>query len=124
MNLHDRSQLATSRKKPGVAFWATVVVVVGLVIGVPGLYFAGFCRACRISSRPGWRIPVCGWPDGTRIPAYYWPISTIGYRYPAVGAVIVRCLKKCVPPGSEVRVPYLDGGEVVWGRFFNDDDMN
>src|SRR5690242_16932341 len=51
--LATKFQMTASRKKPGVAFWATVVVVVGLVIGVPGLYFAGFCRACRISSRPG-----------------------------------------------------------------------
>lgn len=111
------------RNKPGVAFWATLVmVVVALVIGVPGLYLAGFCRACRFSSRPGWS-PVGELPEG-RIPTYYWPLCTVGNRYPTAGAVILRCLNNCVPPGSEVRIPILDGGEIVWAQFYHGDDAN
>src|SRR6516162_8885820 len=98
--------MSEDRKKSGVVIWATVVVVVALVIGVPGLYLAGFCRACQASSRPGFRFPVCGSPECTRIPACYWPIGTVGNRYPAAAAAIVQCLNKCVPPGSEVRLHY------------------
>ena len=41
--------MTPSRKKPGVAFWPTVVVVVALV-----LYVASFGPACWLNSRTGW----------------------------------------------------------------------
>ena len=61
----------TSRKKSGLAFWATVVVVVGLV-----LYPLSFGPACWITSRTdfGWRA----------VPTLYYPLCTfrqITYLY-------------------------------------------
>lgn len=44
----------TSSKKPGVAFWATVVLVVAI------LYFASFSVYIRFGS-PQWLDPILSW---------------------------------------------------------------
>jgi hypothetical protein len=53
--------MTSDRKKPGVAFWATLVVVVGLVA-----YPLSFVPACWVSSRVQ--------PTGTCLSAVYRPI--------------------------------------------------
>jgi hypothetical protein len=70
----------TSRKKPGVAFWATVVVVVAL-IGYP-LSFGPVCWwfSTPLSSRIEWTA----WegPDPRCPPQIYWPIGWLAENAP------------------------------------------
>jgi hypothetical protein len=78
--------MTTSRKKPGVAFWATVVVVMALV-GYP----LSFGPACWIASRQAkyeGRVPV---PAIYRPILWAWfhsprPIFLIIYRYASLGS--------------------------------------
>jgi hypothetical protein len=59
--------MTSDRKKPGVALWATVVLVV-----VPLLYVLSFGPACWISSRTGIGASVVG--------PFYRPILLIGWN--------------------------------------------
>jgi len=62
------------KTKPGVAIWATVVVVVLLVA-----YPVSFGPACWITSRA----------DGNRlIPKIYWPVAWIGTHSTLSGAIV------------------------------------
>src|SRR5262245_2006101 len=60
----------TSRKKPGVAFWATVVVV-AMLVGYP----LSFGPACWIAWRASHSAPV--------IATIYSPLVRAGFRGPA-----------------------------------------
>jgi hypothetical protein len=58
----------TDRKKPGVAFWATVAVVAVL------LYVASFGPACWIArSNPALVMPVT---------YFYWPLTWVALKSP------------------------------------------
>jgi hypothetical protein len=57
----------TDRKKPGVAFWASVVVVV-----LPLLYVLSFGPACWIASRTKGKHVI---------PKIYWPISWVAMEH-------------------------------------------
>jgi hypothetical protein len=76
----------TDRKKPGVAFWATVVVVV-LLLGYP----LSFGPACWWFSPPRsdgtWAISLSDtWPHAPRM---YWPCGwLVQYGPESVGAFI------------------------------------
>jgi hypothetical protein len=66
----------TDRKKPGVAFWATVVVV-----GLPVLYVLSFGPACWWLSKP----PPPGYSaigDTRTAPQFYWPIGWLAMKDP------------------------------------------
>src|SRR5262249_20222835 len=61
------------RKKPGVAFWATVVVVVAL-LGYP----LSFGPACWLTAQP-WENSARndGWDEPPRCLLIYWPFGII-----------------------------------------------
>lgn len=59
----------TSGKKPGLAFWATMVVV-----GLPVLYVLSMGPACWISSRK--------WFGATAVSAVYHPLTTAFFELP------------------------------------------
>jgi len=112
--------MTTDRKKPGMAFWATVVVVVVLVA-----YPLSFGPACWWFSREN-RIhayfgpsPV---PKQRLAPHLYWPIgwlATNGPRsirraifwYAMLGASPERCDEICLPIDKE-GVEYYPSGLV------------
>jgi hypothetical protein len=68
--------MTSHRKKPGVAFWATVVVVVVLV-----LYPLSFVPACWVSSRVQ--------PNGVYVSAVYRPIIVAWHNSPPYVQVVV-----------------------------------
>ena len=76
----------TNRKKPGVAFWATVVVVVGLV-----LYPLSLGPACWTTSHLGtgaWAVSFLYSPIVKHSPP---PISRILMTYSTIGAAPYWC---------------------------------
>jgi hypothetical protein len=84
----------TDRKKLGVAFWATVVVVV-VLIGYP----LSFGPACWIASRS----------EKKDIPTFYWPIQTYVPSCPGGATVIAWYAKLFLPTESfGVLVPFND----------------
>jgi hypothetical protein len=91
------------RKKPGVAFWATVVVVVGLV-GYP-LSIGPTCWFLAIKDRHGRN-------SNTTFDALYWPI---GWCAADERGWVNRALKWYVrlwlPTDSQIWIP--DGGSAV-----------
>src|SRR6266478_8582324 len=96
--------LCKSRKKPGVTLWATVVVVVLLVV-----YPLSFGPACWIASRS----------ERMKIPTFYWPIQTYVPYCPGGGAAIAWYAKLCLPTdGRGVLVPFHDrDGKTAWARY-------
>jgi hypothetical protein len=72
----------TDRKKPGVAFWATVVVVVALVA-----YSLSFGPACWIAWRVSSAVPV--------IATIYSPLVRAGFRGPAPVRRALWCWGEC-----------------------------
>jgi hypothetical protein len=61
----------TSPKKPGLAFWATVVSVV--VIGLPATYVASFGPVCWWFAKK--ELPDTGTVRIRCVPSIYWPIG-------------------------------------------------
>ncbi len=96
--------MTASRKKPGVAFWATLVVVVAIVA-----YPLSFGPACWIASRS----------ESWKIPTFYWPIQTYGPYCPGGAAAITWYATLCVPTDSRgILVPFHDrDGELAWVRY-------
>jgi hypothetical protein len=89
--------MTTSRKKPGVAFWATVVVVVVLVA-----YPLSFGPACWLAARG--KIPFA--PTAT----VYRPIS----RWILVPIVKNKTARKCLAFGDQQAESEM---EVVLGSY-------
>ena len=90
--------MTSDRKKPGVAFWASVVLVAVLA------YPLSIGPACWIASRP-FESPGKG-----RIPTFYWPMVTY--------VPVAWYIKACVPAGSDVLVPFHDReGKLAWARY-------
>ena len=88
----------TARKKPGLAFWAAVALVVVLVA-----YPISFGPACWWFSAPvSSRIEWIAWegPDPLCPPQIYWPIGWLGKNGPGpVGDTIFR-FARIFQPGS------------------------
>ena len=86
--------MTPSRKKPGVAFWPTVVVVVALVA-----YPLSFGPACWIASRTG----------TDRSPFYttiYAPLGRMMYRQVPVAADVLAILSSIgLPNAGAVAIP-------------------
>ena len=79
----------SDRKKPGVAFWATVVVLVALV-GYP----LSLGPACWLASRTN--------VGSQFVSALYRPItwSMFGHGNCGIGSALVRYSKLCIPDGD------------------------
>src|SRR5580704_8634282 len=76
--------MTTDRKKPGVAFWATVVVVVALV-GYP----LSFGPACWLADRNAFLVPAVGMVYKPPVRAAIFgpePIKTVLLQYAELGA--------------------------------------
>ncbi len=96
----------TDRKKLGVAFWASVVLVVVLA------YPLSIGPAGWMASRP-FESPGKG-----RIPTFYWPIMTYVPYCPGGGTAVAWYIKACVPAGRDVLVPFHDpDGKLAWARY-------
>ena len=83
--------MSLSRKRPGAAFWATVVVV-----AIPLIYVLSFGPACWITSRS----------QMERLPMIYLPVGWAGMNGPD-GLRTAICWYACVgmPHGSTVILP-------------------
>jgi hypothetical protein len=68
--------MTIDRKKPGVAFWASVVVVVLLVA-----YPLSFGPACWWFATPGSQLPSSD-PEMNHAPRLYWPIGWLAQHGP------------------------------------------
>lgn len=96
--------MTSDRKKPGVAFWATVAVVVVLMT-----YPLSFGPACWIASRS----------EKWKIPTFYWPVQTYVPYCPGGAAAVAWYAKLFVPGDSRgVLVPFHDrDGQLAWVRY-------
>ena len=94
----------TDRKKPGVAFWTTVLVAVCLA-GYP----LSFGPACWVSSRS----------ENWKISTFYWPIQTYVPYCPGGAAALAWYAKLGIPADSRgVLVPFHDrDGKLTWVRY-------
>jgi hypothetical protein len=92
------------KKKPGVAFWAIVLVVVLQV-----RYPLSFGPACWIASRS----------ENWRIATFYWPIQTYVPRCPGGRAALGWYARLGIPAMSRgVLVPFHDReSELTWARY-------
>jgi hypothetical protein len=87
------------RKKPGWAFWTTVVVVVVLALVV---YTLSWGPACWLAAQPG--------ASGTELPPafriFYWPLGRIMYwEIPGAAHALARYTQIGIKPGCSVLVP-------------------
>jgi hypothetical protein len=90
----------TDRKKPGMAFWATVVVVVALLA-----YLLSFGPACWLSAkRPGDRTR----PHSAMM--VYLPLGAIANSETWAGEIVRRWMLLKVPDGYSASVPYRRDG--------------
>ena len=88
--------MTSDRKKPGVAFWATVVVVVGLAA-----YPLSFGPACwwfssSVSQKPAangdllqQEVELRG-TSGRWAPRFYWPIGWLAAKGPRPISTVIR----------------------------------
>src|SRR5262245_61373937 len=110
--LFSREPMTTSRKQPGVAFWATVVVVVVLVA-----YPLSFGPACWIASQQpvegsggltGWAIIV---PE---LPKVYRPIGWACMRCPnTVSPLMTWYARIGMPQRRSVLLRLSDGNDAL-----------
>jgi hypothetical protein len=93
----------TDRKKPGVAFWATVALVVVL------LYPLSLAPVCRIMLRPG--------QDYLCAPRIYWPLGWAISKSDFVNSVTGWYVGSMMPNSVKVvAVPFMpSGGQWVIG---------
>jgi hypothetical protein len=98
----------TDRKKPGVAFWATVVVVVVLVA-----YPLSFGPACWLfaTSRPTRITLVSAAPDPRYAPRAYWPIGWLAKNGPGRVGDVIFWYAKCGSPNAILLPTTASGGE-------------
>ncbi len=97
--------MTPSRKKPGVAFWATVAVVVALVT-----YPLSFGPACWITARPLLSEVRTPHPAMTA----YIPIGYIGKHAPlAVRNVVFSYAWLHVPPDEYILLKDFDGSQYL-----------
>src|SRR5262245_29364126 len=95
----------TDRNKPGVAFWATVVVVVVLVA-----YPLSFGPACWITSR----VYASGEPVVTnRAMFVYLPFGKAILHAPGAGysSLLIWWIQVCLPSGHTAVIPTLVEGQ-------------
>jgi hypothetical protein len=108
--------VTSSRKKPGVAFWATVVVVVVLVLLA---YPLSFGPACWIVARPG----TSEQDFGPVLRTIYWPLGRIIYRRtPIASPALVWYVKLGLTEGCFVHVPGNSDGQLpmtIWDHSFD-----
>src|ERR1043166_939564 len=95
--------MSSSRNKPGVAFWATVVGVVGL------LYLASFGPAC-------W---VCARTANARLPAAYYPLTGAGKRSDRIANGLIWYANLGTPEGAGW---YFFGPDREFMCFYLDED--
>ena|SRR5262245_6400636 len=87
--------MTPSRKKPGVAFWATVVVVMGLV-GYP----LSFGPACWIATRTGTA-------EAKPFVVAYWPIwMVINQEVPIAGDAFSLYAVIGMRSGAVLKIPF------------------
>ena len=99
--------MTSSRKKPGAAFWATVVMVVALVA-----YPLSFGPACWLVSRP--LTSGFGFDGRGRIPIVYWPICAGARNSSGTLAQAVNWYAKVgMPPDSFIWMP-KDSSGAAW----------
>jgi hypothetical protein len=101
--------MTPSRKKPGVAFWATVVVV-----SLPLLYVLSFGPVCWWLLEPDQELNE--WQTSAMAPTVYEPIGWLHHRIPswladAFDAYITLGMRE----GDIIHIPDTAGG-VVWQR--------
>jgi hypothetical protein len=103
-----RNRNLTQRKKPGVAFWATVVVAVALVA-----YPLSFGPACWWFAREP-QISSHSWEQPPRVaPRLYWPIGRLARRGPKpIGDVI---LWYATLGGERISLPIAPEGTAMYG---------
>ena len=93
-----------SRKQPGLAFWATVVVVAGLV-----LYPLSFGPACWWFAGPQRAGLFCAGFTDRYAPIYYWPIGWLADRSPLVLHDAIIWYARL---GGRVAIPYDRDGDL------------
>ena len=86
--------MSPDRKKTGMGFWITVVVLIVLV-----LYPLSFGPGCWIASR--------SFPARSHFfQAVFWPIGKLVYvKIPVVDRLIVNYAYFCLPKGGTVLIP-------------------
>src|SRR5262245_26156524 len=95
----------TDRKKPGVAFWATVVVVV-LLVAYP-LSFGPVCSAITEATSPAFDPIVTFYKPlivAVRYPDWQWPRSAICWYGGESGSLVYRAAVVSIAGGSSPRL--------------------
>jgi hypothetical protein len=92
----------TDRKKPGVAFWATVVMVALLVV-----YPLSFGPACWTASRDQSLSPL-----DRSVSQVYWPIGWLGMREGILGDTVLWYAKVGMENEAMVSIPIDASGHL------------
>ena len=92
-------------KKPGVAFWATMVVV------MPLLYVASFGPACWLTSQAGDRYDPFRPPP--RAMAVYTPLARLATSKTVPGRAIILWMRIGLRPGHVAEMPLGERNTLV-----------
>jgi len=102
----------TSRKKPGTAFWTTVIVVVALVC-----YPLSFGPACWATAQSGPLVnPPCGWM------CIYLPLSHYIREEKPENCALGRWVRLGLPRGHCVALPFKYD-PLLWYTVGNNDGV-
>ena len=92
--------MTSDRKKPGVAFWATVVVVVGLMA-----YPLSFGPACWLTSQQvGFPTSPPPHEQMPRVMMVYWPLGRVAVSNSAVSKPVRWWMTLGLPQGASAVV--------------------